>query len=498
MIKFKNYIFYTIITLCFLSCFDDSDDVVNPASNTDIGDFIWKGMNLYYLYQDDVSDLADDRFSTQNELNSYISTFSSPETFFESLIYDRTNVDKYSWIVSDYEALENAFAGTSKLNGMSFGFFADPDASINKAYGYVRYVIPGSDADSKGIIRGNVFNTVNDVEITYDLATGQIDSGIISFLSQDTYNIGMATYDGSTVSPSSTSISLTKGTQTENPVFKTEVLEVNGTKIGYLMYNAFTSNFDDQMNAAFSTLQSQGVSELVLDLRYNSGGSVLSAITLSSSITGQFTGQVFSTEQWNTKVQEFLQENNPDRLVNNFIDTNRNGQAINSLNLNRVYILTTGRSASASELVINCLDPYIDVIQIGTTTTGKYQASITLYDSENFTNTNVNPSHKYAIQPLVFKSVNSVGVSDYDNGLSPETDFVLAEDYSNMGVLGNENEPLLALAINHITGGMGIAPDNVNKMSVNSVRTLDFNSGPLDNKMYSEKDIPDGVFKLLY
>ena len=116
--------------------------------------------------------------------------------------------------------------------------------------------------------------------------------------------------------------------------------------------------------------------------------------------------------------------------------------------MNRVYILTSRSSASASELVINCLSPYIDVVQVGTTTYGKYQASVTLYDSENFTSQNINPSHTYAIQPLVLKTLNSIGQTDYFNGLIP--DFEFEERPYNMGIIGNINEPLLNQTINLI------------------------------------------------
>ena len=105
-------------------------------------------------------------------------------------------------------------------------------------------------------------------------------------------------------------------------------------------------------------------------------------------------------------------------------------------------MLTTRNSASASELMINSLKPYIAVIQIGTATGGKYQASITIYDSPNFRRENVNPNHTYALQPLVFKSANKDGVSDYDNGLEPSV--TLSEDIGNLGILGDVNEPLLA------------------------------------------------------
>ena len=84
------------------------------------------------------------------------------------------------------------------------------------------------------------------------------------------------------------------------------------------------------------------------------------------------------------------------------------------------------------------MKPYINVIQIGTTTYGKYQASVTLYDSGNFSNQNVNPSHNYALQPLVLKTLNANGVSDYFNGINPEYEF--EERVFDLGQIGDVNE----------------------------------------------------------
>ena len=134
--------------------------------------------------------------------------------------------------------------------------------------------------------------------------------------------------------------------------------------------------------------------------------------------------------------------------------------SLNSLNLDRVFILATRSSASASELVINSLDPYINVVHIGTNTSGKYQASRTVYDSEDFGRDGADPTHTYAMQPLVYKTININGVTDYFNGLTP--DIELGEQFTNMGVLGDIDEPLLAEAISQIiaTGKSSNAKSN--------------------------------------
>ena len=124
-------------------------------------------------------------------------------------------------------------------------------------------------------------------------------------------------------------------------------------------------------------------------------------------------------------------------------------ESINSLSFDRVYVLTTNESASASELLINSLSSYIDVIHIGEQTTGKNVGSITVYDYIDNDGTK-NPDHKYAMQPIVLKIANKDGFADYADGLEPDTN--INEDIQNLGTLGEINEPLLASAINLISG----------------------------------------------
>lgn len=302
----------------------------------------------------------------------------------------------------------------------------------------------------------------------------------------------MADLNGTTITPNDISVSLTKTVLDENPIFISKVIVSGSYKIGYLMYNGFYANYDQQLNAAFAKLKSEGVTDLVLDLRYNGGGSVQSATYLASMITGQFKNQIFSKQKWNNKINEYFASEDAELLNNRFTDK-IGSTSINSLNLNRVYILTSDATASASELVINGLTPYISVVQIGDRTVGKNVGSITLYDSETFTKKNVNRRHKYAMQPLVLKIVNASDFGEYTDGLEPN--YEQLEYISNMGILGEPSEPLLGLAISKITGATS------KRVQTNRGQALptfiDSKSmGGIRNQMYLEK-APEGLLKAL-
>ena len=141
----KIVILACVITL-FIGCFTDFDDDITANSN--IKSFIWKGMNLYYLYKDNVPDLANDRFSSDIDFQEYLNMFTSPEGLFESLIYDRQNVDKYSVILDDYIAFEQFLGGTSVSDGMDFDLRLVPGSDTD-VFGFVRYVMPNTSAESQ-------------------------------------------------------------------------------------------------------------------------------------------------------------------------------------------------------------------------------------------------------------------------------------------------------------------------------------------------------------
>ena len=262
-------------------------------------------------------------------------------------------IDRFSVIFSDFSQLEGILSGTTLNNGMDYGLkYKNGDNGV--VFGWVRYILPNSDAVAKNVTRGMLFYAVNGVELYNDKHNAENPLNNIDELlgKNTTYTISLANYDNGNITPNGQSITLTKSVLSENPVYLTKVIESGNKKIGYLMYNGFYSQYESQLNAAFGQLKSQGVTDLVLDLRYNSGGSIATAGRLASMITGQFNGQIFGKQQWNAKAKAYFNQNNPSELIDLFPSTIGNGQAINSLNMNKVYVLTSLSPSALSLLEI--------------------------------------------------------------------------------------------------------------------------------------------------
>lgn len=486
----KKIIIVFAAVLAF-SCSKDDDlslpNTVDPdgSANVEVQDFMWKAMNFWYFWQANVDDLADDRFENTEEgraaYTAFLDSEDDPASFFENKL--QYIEDRFSFFNEDYRELTNSLAGISKSNGLEFGLVQFQDS--DEIFGFVRYIIPNSNATSANIQRGDLFTGVDGQTLTID---NYID---LLFGDNDTYTLNMADFENGNIVPNEEEVTLTKEEGlAENPVFLSKSFTIAGENIGYIMYNQFTNEYDDDLYAAVQDLKSAGITNLVMDLRYNPGGSVNTTRLLASMIYGTNTSDIFLRKRYNDKLQEQF---NDSQLEVYFADK-INGETINSLGFNKLYVITSASSASASELLINSLEPYIDVIQIGDVTRGKNEFSTTLVDDrENsylYTPSrvnNINPDNQWAIQPLIGRNENADGFYDFTSGLQP--DYELKEDYSNLGIIGEENEPLLAKAIEVITGTTGKRDFTV-KYPINII------SSSKENSLMSDKMVDDTVYDL--
>ncbi len=482
----KFFLLFLGFSFVLISCSKDDNSIKNgetPDPNADdvtAQNFMWQAMNLWYFWQADVNDLADDRFASDAAYTEFLQTYDDPESFYyDILLYGD---DRFSFADEDYAVLVNSLSGISQSNGLEFGLGLIGDTG--DVFGYVQYIVPNSDAATKDIQRGEFFTRVDGVQLTVSNYRNLL------YGENSTYTLGMATVSNNTISDSAKEVTLTKiENQAEDPILIAETLEVNGTNVAYLMYNRFLSSFNEDLNAAFAKFKADGATELILDMRYNPGGSVNTARLLSSMIYGTNTNEVFIRQRWNDKIQAQLSD---DYLTDYFANTT-GVTAINTLNLSRVFVLATGDSASASELVMNGLAPYIDVIHIGETTRGKNEFSITLVDDEDNAyiyssdrEDEINPDNLWGLQPLVGRNENADGFYDYTSGLEP--DIELPEDLTNLGVLGDVNEPLLARALQEISG-VGAKKDFTVQMKAESFTSSRLQT-PLKDNMYLDKPLP--------
>ena len=464
----KNVLMFMGLLMTFISCNknDDGPNINNNESQeeqvtptnaiTDFPsqNFMWQAMNAFYFWQDDVADLADDRFDSEESYIEFLASEEDPAAFFYQICNDHVRlvgkdlaVDRFSVAVENYKDLINGLQNISRNNGVEFQLYSFNDS--DNLYGVVTYIANESDASTKDIRRGDIFVGVNGQTLNRN---NYID---LLFGEEDSYSLVMAQIENGTISENGKEVPLTKVVDfPENPILINRVIEQNGIKIGYLMYNGFLAAYDEELNAVFGTFKSEGITELILDFRYNGGGRVSTAVQIASSIYGTNTNDLFLRARYNDKIQSGL---TAAQVETKFSDTTIDGTPINALNLQRVHVITTEATASASELVINGLAPYVNVVQIGETTSGKNEFSLMwvddrensfFYDEER--EENINPNNQWGILPLLGRNENADGFSDFTSGLVPR--FALSEDITNLGTLGDPSEPLLALALSNITG----------------------------------------------
>ena len=469
----------TLISIAFTDGYKGDSFVVTQEGNLDAEEPVEEGLMMnhyfdeflsaYYLWNAEYRAMERDlntpyvddsnNFFTQSLLQLGRTTGANNLDYKNGHLYSyvtRTPSTRTAETRAAGEEIDHSRYGLEKTMIDSYGISGLTLVEFSDAWGIgIRSVYPGSPAEQAGLKRGDMIITVDDQYM--DTQTAATTFAMELWYPSSASTARLLLIDG-------TEVSLTATRLYPTPVLAHDVFEVGGARIGYLNYSDFDAAYDNDLLLALRDLKAEGVDELILDLRYNGGGHVMSANLLTSIIAGsQADGQPFAYYRYNnermadvegtTKETGMEYDAQVDRFKEEFyysdqtaaddvdygnIDFSREG-----LNLERLYVLTTGSTASASELVINSLRGIgIDVRTVGETSNGKNVGM----EGGSFKL----DGYMYDLYPITFQSYNAKNQTIDSTGVEPDID---AEDWNpSFGYLPfGPDEPMIAAAIEDIT-----------------------------------------------
>ena len=469
--KLNKFLFLILVVGAF-SCKKDTVEPTTTSTTTNTttspnaaaNSWVYDQLKEWYLWSD--------KLPSKDKTNLTLVTGKDGEAaditkhYFYSLLNDYPNTDRFSWIRENVADLTASLSGISTSFGFSRSAVYLDNTQTNVVF-FISNVILGSPAEKAGLKRGDIILTINGTQIN-----GTNFSSLIA--NNETATFGLGEFKNGAYVLSGKTITATKGVVQNNPIQFSKIIEKGNKKIGYLVYTQFLETYDEQLKQVFGQFKTAGVNELVLDLRTNGGGRISSADLISSLVVKNLNiNNVIHQDEWNATIKaKYPSVATPTKFTN---------QA-NNLNLTRLVVLTSNSTASASELVINSLRPYMEVVIVGQNTYGKNVGSITLKDETN-------PARwSWGMQPIVLRTVNSKGESAYGTKTGFSPDYLVSDNVYPFKPWGDESETLLKKALEVITGVVIPAEASANR-SFRTMSTTVLEQNISDNPADNRKDM---------
>jgi C-terminal processing protease CtpA/Prc len=382
-----------LAVLFFPSCswFNNGEQ---PEKKKTENEHIIEIFNEWYLWYDQLPDIDPEDY----------------ESIYDMVDALKADIDRWSFAGSLSQL--TALYEQGDYQGLGAGFIIDYDNKIK-----ITHVYSQSPLGRYGVERGWIVESVNGYTID------ELDQINKALSSEQEINFVFTDFQSQ-----NHNLTVKKESFHLNTVMHQSIITENNATIGYLVFDSFLDTSAKELETAFTQFKNENITDLIIDLRYNGGGVNNIALMMIAMIGGsKVAGQVITTTLHNDKKE----------LYNSSETAQYDGI---TLELDRVYFITTKSTASASELLMNSLDPFMEVIQIGSNTHGK-PTGMYLFPVEEY---------DLAVAPVSFKNTNAKGYGDYYNGLYADFDAYDDLQYN----WGNTNENMLKTAISHITGNL--------------------------------------------
>ncbi|MDO4164243.1 MAG: S41 family peptidase [Bacteroides sp.] len=443
----KSYPILAVLLLlctCFSSCKDDDDTLPSEERITT--------EEIYYANRF-ASDILSDVYLWNTEISEDISlldpnTNTDPISTVADIRYSENGkeVDKWTVLTDDYETFINSMSGVETTYG--YGLAMGRFTNTGTYFFVVTYVYADSPAADAGIKRGDMIISLNGEDIT--------ESNYLNVLYSSSVTLGMGTYTNEGIAQGG-NIRLTATQMYENPILAYKIFENGGKTVGYLAYASFDLRSVSQLINICKEFKAAGVTELILDLRYNGGGYVITEEALASMFAPAeevAAKSLYQTEVWNASYTEYFRVNGMDRntyfstdftvqdLAGNDLDVST---ADANIGLNKIYALISSGTASASESLLIGLMPFMDIELLGSNSHGKYCTGAVLQPSDVYKSA-PDAIHNWGIYVMINRFADKNGNNPcMPNGLAP--DIEVDDNLFDGCQLGDEQETMLNAAL---------------------------------------------------
>ncbi len=412
-------IVFLVLALCAVSCQnDDAPAIYEQGSNEDTNQWIYQQMKRYYYWNEGIGG--------QGDLSA------EPKRYFAGLL-NAADRFSYAYTSSIQETLPKSVAG-------KYGFDVSFVTYQEQVFGVILYVLSGSPAERSGLKRGQLITAIGGKPLYYENYEKLYDS----LLESEAVILQLTDFSEEEGFSNMRQVTVSQGFTLLQPVYN-KVIQQQSRQIGYIAIPHFDVGLAQSLLNVFQGFKNQSVTDVIVDLRYNGGGDISSAAALSILLAPgiQSTNQFikFKGNRNGGEVNQSFKEALEMNEANVSFDALRNANPL----VQKVYILCGSHTASASEIIINNLKPFMEVITIGERTVGKDVASFAITDDR------ITGQPGWVLYPAIYKIFNALGEGSYSEGILPSSE---VDELQKLQIypLGDIREVLLNQALVSIRG----------------------------------------------